>query len=152
MAEQTKIMHEWWKFDQQTEKLNLTSYDRIFILDHEETNLIRFLDVFNEMWLKLSFYNPWWKSCLMGFDERKSLKFDERIPCVWKLCDNFKYSYLENFFLTHKLQWAEKYWKLEQNPLFSRKSQVNSHSWALLLISKAKMHKWSSWGWKWGVI
>ena len=92
------------------------------------------------------------KVCLMGFDERKSLKFDERMPCVSKLCEKFKFSYLEKFFSLHKLRGDEKSWKLEQNPLFSRKSQVNSHSWDLLFFSKAKMCKWGSWGRQWGVI
>ena len=66
------------------------------------------------------------KLCLMGVDERKSLKFDERMPCVWKMCEKFKFSYLENFFSLHKLRWDEKCWKLKQNPFFSWKSQVNS--------------------------
>ena len=135
-------MHEWWKFNQKMKKLNLTSYNRIFILDHEETSLIRFRDVFHDIQLKIIFNSPWWKVCLMGFDERKSLKFDERMLCVWKLCEKFKFSYLEKFFLTHKLRWGEKSWKLKQNPLFSQKSRVNSHSWTLLLLSKAKMDKW----------
>jgi hypothetical protein len=67
------------------EKMNLTSYDRIFILDHEETSLIWFRDIFHDIRLKISFYNLWWKMCLTGFDERKSLKFDERMLCVLKI-------------------------------------------------------------------
>ena len=35
-----KIMCGWWKFDQKQKKLNMTSYDDIFIPDHEETCLI----------------------------------------------------------------------------------------------------------------
>ena len=34
------------KIRPKTRKMNMTSYDRIFILDHEETCLIRFRDVF----------------------------------------------------------------------------------------------------------
>ena len=137
--------HGWMmKIWPKIENLNMTSYDRIFILDHEETCLIRLWDVFHEIRVKIIFYNPWWKVCLMGFDERKSLKFDERMPCVWKMCEMFKFSYLENFFSLHKLWWDEKYWKHRHNPLFSWKSQVNSHFWALLFLSKAKFHKWGS--------
>jgi hypothetical protein len=45
------------KIQPKTEKLNITSYDRIFILDYEETCLIQFQDVFHEIRLKISFYN-----------------------------------------------------------------------------------------------
>ena len=49
-----------------TEKLNMTSYDRIFIQDHEETCLIRFRDVFHEIQLIIGFYNSRWKSVSHG--------------------------------------------------------------------------------------
>ena len=64
------------------------------------------------------------KVCLMGFDERKSLKFDERMPCVWEMCGKFTFPYLEKFSSLHKLRWNEKSWKLKLNPLFSWKPQV----------------------------
>ena len=71
--------HAWaMKIWPKIEKMNLTSYERISILDHEETNLILLRDVFHEIRLKISFYNPRWKVCLMGFDERKRLKFSEK--------------------------------------------------------------------------
>ena len=54
------------------------SYHRIFIQDHEETCLIQFWDVFHEIWVKISFLIRDEKVCLMEFDERKSLKFDEK--------------------------------------------------------------------------
>ena len=57
-----RVMKIWPK----TKKMNLTSYERILILDHEETSLIRFWDVFHEIQLKISFYNPWWKSLSHG--------------------------------------------------------------------------------------
>ena len=40
-----------------TEKMNLTSYERIFILDHEETSPIQLQDVFHDIRLKISFHN-----------------------------------------------------------------------------------------------
>ena len=59
--------HAWaMKIRWKNEKINLTSYERIFILDHEETTLIQFWDVFHEIWLKISFYNPWWKMLSHG--------------------------------------------------------------------------------------
>ena len=64
-------------------KMNLTSYERIFIMDHEETSLIRFREVFHKIQLKISFYNPRRKVCLMGFDERKSWKFGKKMFCVF---------------------------------------------------------------------
>ena len=70
----------------------------------------------------------------------------------WKWCEKFKFSYYENFSLFTKFDEMKKSWKLKQNPLYSRKSKVNSHSWSLLLLSKAKMSKWGSSGWKWGFI
>ena len=48
----------------------------------------------------------------------------KRMVYVWETSENFKFSYLENFSSLHKLRWNEKSWKLELNPLFSRKSQV----------------------------
>ena len=69
------------KIQPKTEKMNLTSYERIFILDHEETSLIRFWDVFYDIWLKISFYNLWWKVCLMEFTERKH--FEVRGNNAW---------------------------------------------------------------------
>ena len=62
------------KIRPKTEKLNLTSYDRIFILDHEETSLIPFRDVFHEIWLKISFYNPWWKIVSHGVQWKKKFE------------------------------------------------------------------------------
>ena len=73
------------KIQPKNEKLNLTSYDRIFILDHEETSPIRLRDVIHDIWLKISFSIRDEKVCLMGFDERKSLKFDERMLFVLKI-------------------------------------------------------------------
>ena len=65
--------HAWaMKIRPKTEKINLTSYERILILDHEETSPIRFWDVFHEIRPKISFHNPRWKVGLMGFDEWKS--------------------------------------------------------------------------------
>ena len=62
------------KIRPKTKKLNMTSYDRIFILDHEETSLIRFWDVFHEIRLKISFYNPWWKSLSHGVQWKKKFE------------------------------------------------------------------------------
>jgi hypothetical protein len=37
------------KIRPKTEKMNFTSYEWIFILDHEETSPVRFRDVFHEI-------------------------------------------------------------------------------------------------------
>ena len=64
--------HPWvMKIQPKTEKMNLTSYERIFILDHEETSHIRFWDVFHEFDRKYVFTIHDEKVCLMRFDERK---------------------------------------------------------------------------------
>ena len=86
------------KIRQKIEKLNLTSYDRIFILDHEETCLIQFWDVFHEIWLKMFFYNLWWKSLSHGVQWKK--KFEvwwKNALCFEKLHEKFEFSYLEKF-------------------------------------------------------
>ena len=81
-----------------TEKLNLTSYERIYILDHEETSLIRFRDVFHEFRLKLSFYNPRWKSLPHGVWWKKKLEvWWKKWFVFWKWSGKFKFSYLEKF-------------------------------------------------------
>ena len=77
------------KIRPKTEKLDMTSYDRIFILDHEETCLIRFRDVFHEIWLKISFYNPWWKSVSHGVQWKKKFQVSwKNVFClknVWEV-------------------------------------------------------------------
>ena len=45
-----------------------------------------------------------------------------------KMDDKFKFSYLEIFSHSKNLDGMENLEKLKLNPLFSRKSQVNSHS------------------------
>ena len=86
------------KIRPKTEKLNLTSYDRIFILDHEETSLIWFRDVFHEIRLKIIFYNPWWKSLSHGVRWKKKLEVRwKQMFVFWEWCEKFKFSYFENF-------------------------------------------------------
>ena len=112
------------KIRPKTEKLNLTSYDRIFILDHEETILIRFRDVFHEIWLKISFCNPWWKSFSHGVWWKKKFEVWWKNAFVfWNGVRGLSFL-LRKVFTLHKLRWDEKSWKLKQNPLFSQKSQV----------------------------
>ena len=117
--------HVWAVIIQpKTEKLNMTSYDRIFIQDHEETCLIWFWYVFHEIWVKMCFCNPWWKSVSHGIRWRKRFEVMERMFCVWETSEKFEFSHLEKFFLTQQLRWDGKSLKLEPNPLFSWKSQV----------------------------
>ena len=148
----TKIMHGRWKFDQ---KLKNWTWLHMMIFS------FRIMKKHVSFDYEISFMRLRWncvfairgeKLCLMEIDERKSFEVMEIMLCVWETSDKFEFSYLEKFFSLNKLWWNGKYLKLKLNPLFSRKSQVNSHSWALLLLSKAKMHKWVSWGQKWGVI
>ena len=67
----------------------------------------------------------------MEFDERKVLKFCEKMFWVEKqvkVDEKFKFSYLEKFSHSKNLDGMAKLEKLKLNPLFSRKTQVNSHS------------------------
>ena len=76
-----RVMKIWPK----TEKMNLTSYERIFILDHEERSLIQFQDVFHEIRLKISFYNPRWKNLSHGVRWKKKLEVWWKMTCVLKM-------------------------------------------------------------------
>jgi hypothetical protein len=67
----------------------------------------------------------------MEFDERKVLKFCEKcfeLRKQVKKDEKFNFSYLEQFSHLKNLDGMENIEKLKLNPLFSRKSQVNSHS------------------------
>ena len=64
-------------------KINLTSYESILILYHEETSPIRFWYVFHEIRLKISFYNLWWKGLSYGVRWKNVLCFEN---CVGSLC------------------------------------------------------------------
>ena len=97
------------------EKLNMASYDDIFIQDHEETCFIWFWDIFHLIREKISFFKSWWKVCLMEFDERKSFEVDGKNDLVEKTSEKFEFSFLEKFFSLNKLQWNGKSWKLELN-------------------------------------
>ena len=69
-----------------------------------------------------------WSFVEKCFDLRKQVKVDDR----------FKFSYLEKFYHSKNLHEMENLEKLKLNPLFSRKSQVNSHSYAPLTLPKVK--------------
>ena len=77
------------KIQPKTEKLNMTWYDRILILDHEETSFIQFWDVFYEIQLKISFYNLWWKSLSHGIRWKNALCFKNCVRSLsfhtWKI-------------------------------------------------------------------
>ena len=100
------------KIRPKTKKLNLTSYERILILDNEKTSLIGFWDVFHEIRLKMSFYNLWRKSLSHGV-RKKVWSLVNKCFVFWKLCEKFKSSYLEKFFSLHKLRWDEKILKIQ---------------------------------------
>ena len=59
-----------------------------------------------------------WSFVEKWFELRKQVKMDEK----------FKFSYLEKFSHSKNLDGMENIEKLKLNPLFSRKSQVKSHS------------------------
>ena len=79
-----RVMKIWPK----TKILNLTLYDRIFIMYNEETSLIRFWDEFHEIRLKIIFYNPWWKSLSHGVRWKNALCFENCVRILsfntWK--------------------------------------------------------------------
>ena len=79
---------------------------------------------------------------LMEFDERKSFEVDGKV--LWVEETSEKFDFLEKKFSLDQLGWNGKSWKLKLNPLFSRQSQVNPHSWDPLTLSKAKWCKWAS--------
>ena len=60
--------------------------------------------------------------------KEKVLKFVEKVLWVEKTSDKFEFSYLEKFSHLKNLDGMENLKKLKLNPLFSQKSQVNSHS------------------------
>ena len=95
------------KIRPKTEKLNMASCDDIFMQDHEQTCFIRFWDVFHEIWMKISFCNPWWKSASHGIGWKKKFEVDGNnvLSCehkweVWIFI-------LRNFFLTQQtsMEW-----------------------------------------------
>ena len=120
----TKIMWEWWKFDQKLKNwtwLHIMIFSFRIMKKHvsfdSEMSLMRF------RW-KWVFAIHGEKVCLMEFDERKSFEVMERMLCVWETSEKFEFSYLEKFFINQQLSWNGKYWKFELNPLFSWKTQV----------------------------
>ena len=134
-----------------TEKMNMASYDKIFMHDHEETWFIRFWDFFHEIRVKKCF-------AIWGEKESHGVQWKKKFWSWWKVLwvvktrEKLEFSYLEFFFSLDQLRWNGKFWKLKLNPLFSPKSQLNSHTWAPLTLSKSKWRKWGSYCWKWGVI
>ena len=90
-----RVMKIWPK----TEIVNLTSYDRIFIFDHEEPSLIWFRDVFHEIRLKISFYNPWWKSVSHGVRWKKNFEVRWKNALCFENCVRSSF-HTWKFFLT----------------------------------------------------
>ena len=133
-----------WKFDQKLKNwtwLHMMIFSFRIMKKHisfdSETSFMRF------RW-KCDFAICGGKVCLMEIDERKSFEVMEIRLCVWETSEKFEFSYLEKFFSLDKLWGNGKSWKLKLNPLFSRKSQVNCHSYAPLTLSKAKRCQWGS--------
>ena len=119
--------HAWvMKIRPKTEKINLTSYERILILDHEETSHIRFWDVFHEIRSKISFHNPRWKVSLMTFDERKKLEVGWKNAFVsWNGVRRLSFLTLTSFHTSH----TSMNWKfLETRSQSSQLSQTLSLS------------------------
>ena len=128
-----------------TEKMNLTSYDKIFILDHEETSLIWFRDVFHEIWLKMSFYNPWWKSLSHG------VRWKKKFEVWWKnyLCfENCVRSLSFHTWKSFHTSQTSMRWKIlkirTKSSLRSKITSKLSLLVSLILLSKAKMHNRAS--------
>ena len=73
-AEQPKIHARTMKIQPKLEKFNLSSYEMILLLDHNETSPIRFRWVFYEIQSKIVFSQSRWKLSLIGFDGWKKLE------------------------------------------------------------------------------
>ena len=69
---------------------------------------------------------------LMEFDERKVLKFKERVLWVEKTSEKFKFSYLEKVFSLEKLGWNVKSWKTQ-----AKSSLLSKISSKLSLLSSS---------------
>ena len=70
--------------------------------------------------------------------KEKVLKLVEKCFELIKKSKNFEFSYSKKFLHLTNLEGMENIEKLKLNPLFSKKSQVNSHSYAPLTLSKDK--------------
>ena len=134
------------------EKINLSSYKRISLLDHNETSAIWFGWVFHEIRSKISFSQSRWKISLMELDEWKSLKLSVKkwfyeLKCVKRPIFHTFTSFLH---FTH----FDGKQNLRTHSQSSHFTQIhtNSHSNSLLLLSKAILHKLGIRGRKWGVI
>ena len=88
------------KIRPKTETLIMTSYDRILFQGNEETCLIRFQDVFHDIWVEISFYNPWWKSVSHGVRWKKKFKVWWKNALCLKTVWEFLVFILGNVFLT----------------------------------------------------
>ena len=87
-VEQPQI-HAWtMKMRPKLEKINLSSYERISLIDNNQTSPIWFGCVFHEIWPNFFCSQSRWKVSLMRFDEWKSWKLGERmllcVRVVWE--------------------------------------------------------------------
>ena len=89
---------------------------RIFTWDSDENVCLQ--SRVDELVSWSSMKEKFWRFVKKCFELRKQVKVDEK----------FEFSYLEKFSHSKNLDGMENLEKLKLNPLFSRKSQVNSHS------------------------
>ena len=86
------------KIRPKTEKINLTSFERILILENEETSPIRFGCVFHKIWLKIVFFHNHdenWVS--WGSMNEKVRSWVEECFCVLERCEKINFSYFGKF-------------------------------------------------------
>ena len=107
-VEQPQIHARTMKMRQKLENINLSSYERISLLDHNEISPIQFRWVFHEIQSKISFSQSRWKISLMRFDGWKSWKLDGKmLLCVRMVWEDYV-CLLEKFHTLHTLRWKEK--------------------------------------------
>ena len=140
------------KIRPKTEKMNLTSYERILLLDHEETSPIQFGYVFHDIWSKLVFTIHDEKLVSWGSMNEKFRSWVEECFCVLEWCEKIKFSYFDKF--SHFTNFDEM--KNIENLHKILSTLENLKQIVTLTLSscspKLKMRKWGSWGRKWGVI
>jgi hypothetical protein len=101
-AKQPQIHAQMMKIRLKLEKINLSSLERISLLDNNETSPIWFVCVFHKIWSQIVFLQSWWKVSLMRFDEWKSWKLGERKIYVLEWYEKIKFYYLYQFsYFTH---------------------------------------------------
>ena len=120
------------KIRPESKKMNMASYDEIFMQDHEETCFNRFQDVIHEIRVKMCFCNPRWKSV------SHRVRWNRMFWSWWKSDLNWENKWevwvfiVKIFFLTWQT-WIE--WKILKNQ--SKSSLLSKISSKLSLLGSS---------------